>query len=61
MGVKENKAMKEYKMIKTSEKDAEWIMNSMAAEGWTVKCVTYWSYWWVHLMITFERDRAENQ
>ena len=49
--------MKEYKMIKTTEKDAEWIMNSMAAEGWTVKCVTYWSYWWVHLMITFERDR----
>ena len=51
--------MKEYKMIKTTEKDAENVMNNMAAHGWEVKCVTYWSYWWVHLMITFERDIKE--
>ena len=48
--------MKEYKMIKVTEKEAERTMNEMAQQGWTVKCVTYWSYWWVHLLITFERD-----
>ena len=51
--------MKEYKIIKTTEKEAEITMNSMAAQGWEVKCVTYWSYWWVHLLITFERDIKE--
>ena len=50
--------MKEYRMIKTTEKEAEALMNRMAAEGWIVKCVTYWSYWWIHLLITFERDIA---
>lgn len=48
--------MLEYKVLKTSEKDAERVMNEMAREGWRVKCVTYWSYWWVHLLITFERE-----
>lgn len=49
--------MKEYRVIKTSERDAERVMNEMAREGWEVKTVTYWSYWWVHLLITFERER----
>jgi len=53
----EVKEMKEYRVIKTSERDAERVMNEMAREGWEVKTVTYWSYWWVHLLITFERER----
>ena len=49
--------MREYRMIKCGEKDAERVMNEMAREGWRVVSVTYWSYWWVHLMVTFERER----
>ena len=49
--------MKEYRMIKTTEKEAELIMNQMASDGWRVVSVTYWSYWWIHLLITFERER----
>ena len=49
--------MKEYKMIKCSQREAEDIMNEMADRGWRVVCVTYWAYWWIHLLITFERDR----
>ena len=48
--------MKEYRLIKTSEKDAEETMNRMAREGWRVVSTTYWAYWWVHLLITFERE-----
>ena len=48
--------MKEYKLIKTTQKEAENTMNTMAAQGWRVVSVTYWSYWWVHLLITFERE-----
>ncbi len=50
--------MKEYRVIKASEKDAEMIMNQMARDGWVVKQVTYWSYWWIHVLITFERDKV---
>ena len=49
--------MKEYKMMQTSKKEAEALMNKMAAEGWNVTSVTYWSYWWTSLLITFERDK----
>ena len=49
--------MKEYKMIKCSQREAEDIMNEMADRGWRVVCVTYWAYWWIHLLITFERER----
>lgn len=49
--------MKEYRVIKCSQPEAERTMNDMAAQGWRVVSVTYWSYWWVHLLITFERDR----
>lgn len=49
--------MKEYKMVKCTEHNAERTMNELAEQGWRVVSVTYWSYWWVHLLITFERDR----
>ena len=49
--------MKEYRLIKCSQGAAERIMNDMAAQGWQVKAVTYWCYWWIHLLITFERER----
>ena len=49
--------MKEYKQIKCGQREAEQIMNDMAERGWRVVSVTYWAYWWVHLLITFERDR----
>ncbi|MBQ6267994.1 MAG: hypothetical protein IJK64_09530 [Clostridia bacterium] len=48
--------MKEYKVAKVREKDAEATMNAMAQQGWTVVSVTYWSCWWVHLVITFVRE-----
>ena len=48
--------MKEYKVVKTSEKKKEKVMNDMAKEGWEVVTVTYWSYWWVSLLITFCRE-----
>ena len=49
--------MKEYKVVKTTQNEAESVMNGMAAQGWEVVTVTYWSYWWVHLLITFERTK----
>ena len=49
--------MKEYRVIKAkNEQDAERIMNDMARQGWEVVTVTYWSYWWVHVLITFARE-----
>jgi len=48
--------MKEYKVVKCSEHEAEGVMNQMAMYGWRVVTVTYWNYWWIHLLITFERD-----
>lgn len=49
--------MKEYRVIKAkNEQDAEHIMNDMARQGWEVVTVTYWSYWWVHVLITFARE-----
>lgn len=49
--------MKEYKQIKCGQREAEQIMNDMAERGWRVVSVTCWSCWWVHLLITFERDK----
>ncbi len=57
MAQRRSKKVKEYKTVKVRESEAERVMNEMAAQGWEVKAVTYWSYWWVHLLITFERDR----
>ena len=51
--------MKEYRVVKTTEKEAEFVMNDMARQGWEVADVTYWSYWWVHLLITFVRETRE--
>ena len=50
--------MKEYKMVKVREPEAERVMNEMAREGWSVVTVTYYSYWWISLLITFEREIA---
>lgn len=48
--------MKQYKVVKCGENDVESVMNDMALEGWEVKCVTYWQYWWYYLVVTFERE-----
>ena len=48
--------MKEYRLIKCGQTEAEKIMNDMARDGWRVVSTCYWAYWWVHLLITFERD-----
>ena len=48
--------MKEYKVLETSKKNAEKLMNDMAKRGWEVVSVTYWSMWTIGLLITFSRD-----
>ena len=48
--------MKEYKVLETSKKNAEKLMNDMAKQGWEVVSVTYWSMWTIVLLITFSRD-----
>ena len=55
--LRKESSMKEYRQIKCSQREAEQIMNDMAERGWRVVSVTYWAYWWVHLLITFERER----
>ena len=47
--------MKEYRVIKASLGEAERIMNDMARQGWNLKSTTYWAYWWIHMVLTFER------
>ena len=54
--------MKEYKVLKLGPgqvKDAEKIMNDMAAQGWEVVSTSYWSFWWISLLITFSREKEE--
>ena len=48
--------MKEYKVLETSKKNAEKLMNDMAKQGWEVVSVTYWSMRTIGLLITFSRD-----
>ena len=48
--------MKEYKVLETSKKNAEKLMNDMAKQGWEVVSVTYWSMWTIGLLIAFSRD-----
>ena len=48
--------MKEYKVLETSKKNAEKLMNVLAKQGWEVVSVTYWSMWTIGLLITFSRD-----
>ena len=46
--------MKEYKMIECQKTEAEMNMNVMAAQGWELHSVTYWTKWGVCLLLTFE-------
>lgn len=49
--------MKEYKVIESSKREAEQTMNIMAAQGWELVSVTYWSMWGICLLLTFVRER----
>lgn len=49
--------MKEYKVMETSKKKAEQLMNDMAKQGWEVVSVTYWNNFKLCLLITFVRER----
>lgn len=49
--------MKEYKVIETSKKEAEAVMNDMAKQGWEVVSMTFWSMWKVSLLITFSKEK----
>ncbi len=50
--------MLEYQVIESSKEDAAMNMNVMAAEGWRLHSVTYWTKWNICLLLTFERERA---
>ena len=45
----------------SQKKNAEKIMNDMAAQGWEVVSTTSWSFWRVSLLITFSREKPEEQ
>ena len=49
--------MKEYKVVKSRKVNAEQNMNDMAAQGWALHSVNYWTKWNVCLLLTFERER----
>ncbi len=49
--------MKTYKIVETRKSCAERLMNDMAAQGWQVVSVSYWSYWTIRLLITFVREQ----
>ena len=51
--------MKEYKLIECQKNEAEQNMNVMAAQGWELHSVTYWTKWNVCLLLTFERERTD--
>ena len=48
--------MKEYKVLETSKKQAERLMNDMARQGWEVVGMTYWNMWKLCLLVTFSRE-----
>ncbi len=53
--------MKEYKVERAkSEEQAEAVMNALAKEGWRVVSTAYWSQIGGGLIITFEREKAED-
>ncbi len=53
--------MKEYKVERAkSEEQAEELMNRHAADGWRVVSTAYWSQIGGGLIITFEREKAED-
>ena len=47
--------MKEYKVVKTRRRKAEYLMNEMAKQGWEVVSVNYWISCFPCLLITFSR------
>lgn len=49
--------MKTYKVIETSKRYVEQVMNDMAKQGWEVVAVTYWKTRY-HLIITFAMEAA---
>ncbi|MBQ9329867.1 MAG: DUF4177 domain-containing protein [Oscillibacter sp.] len=49
--------MKEYKIVETTKKQAEQVMNDMARQGWEVVSMSYWSYWKISLLIVFAREQ----
>ena len=49
--------MKEYKVVRAKEKQAETVMNDMARDGWEVVAVTYWAVSMYYVLITFVRER----
>lgn len=49
--------MKEYKVVRAREKQAETVMNDMAGDGWEVVAVTYWAVSMCYVLITFVRER----
>ncbi len=53
--------MYEYKVLKAKNaKEAETLMNEMANDGWRVASTSYWSMWWIYLIITFEREKKND-
>lgn len=53
--------MKEYKVLKSKQQNAELLMNEMARQGWEVVTVTYWTYWTTCLLITFSRETVQQK
>jgi hypothetical protein len=51
--------MLEYKVVESSKKDAAMNMNVMAALGWRLHSVTFWSNFTASLLLTFERERPD--
>ncbi len=49
--------MKEYKVVPTTLKKMEAMMNEMAREGWEVVTVTYYSSFTTDLVVTFEKEK----
>ncbi len=49
--------MKEYKVVRTTLKKMENMMNETAKEGWEVVTVTYYSAFTTDLVVTFEREK----
>ena len=51
--------MLEYKVVESSKKDAAMNMNVMAALGWRLHSVTFWSNFTASMLLTFERERPD--
>ena len=50
--------MKKYKMIETTKRKAEYLMNEMTQQGWEVVSMTCWRKWLSYsLLIIFSKDK----